>query len=287
MKKSTFYSIFVLVGLVCILMLAQKGQAGFNKDIYGFKNAEIITESKISMGKIIQKFSIGEGGKYVKEESTTEINVFGIKRKETQINYTDHVKGMVYNLNQDTGEYSAVDISEMMDEVKKNNMKEFNKENLEKFGGKIIRKEKYKDLDVVVVEYADFQTIVKYHKRYPVSMVSNAAGIEMKTELVFFKEGVAKDYKLPKNAKVGKAQSISDIMGQVNAYKNNPEYQESKKANKAERDYVTAEDLQKYQNQSNSGYDPKNMPDIQKAMKDAGPEVQDAMKAVLEMFGNN
>jgi len=215
MKKSMFYLTLVLVGLVCILTVVKNSQAAMSKNVYDFKNAEIILETTAPMSKITQKVSVGEGGKYVKQETTNEINAFGTKRKETQISYTDRTKGVVYNYNPETNEASAVDMSEMMDGAKKQNMYAFNKESLEKWGGKILRKEKYQGLDCTVVEFTNFMSTVWFHKKYPVRMISNAAGVEMKTELVSFKEGAAKDYKLPSNAKIGKAQSINDIMRKV------------------------------------------------------------------------
>jgi len=91
------YLTLVLAGLVCICTVVKNSQAATSKNMYDFKNAEIILETTAPMSKIIQKVSVGEGGKYVKEEITNEINAFGIKRKETQISYTDRTKNMVYN----------------------------------------------------------------------------------------------------------------------------------------------------------------------------------------------
>lgn len=44
----------------------------------------------------------------------------------------------------------------------------------------------------------------------------------MKTELVYFKEGAAKDYRLPPNTKIGKDQrqdDISDVMNKMKSYR--------------------------------------------------------------------
>ncbi len=267
MKKLALTVVFLVVGLVCILAAVNKSQAVMNKSIYDFKNAEITLETTAPMSKTTQKVSVGERGKYVKDETTTQINAFGIKRNEVQVTYTDRAKDMVYTYDPKANEATAMDISEMMEGAKKNNAYAFNKESLEKWGGKILREETYKGLKCTVVEFTNFMSTVWFHKKYPVRMVANAAGMEIITELISFKEGAAKDYKLPSSAKITETQNMGDIMGQMQAYKNSPDYQER-------------------QNQKNNEYDPENMADIQKAMDEAGPEMQDAMKALSTMFGN-
>jgi len=270
MKKTNFGLTLVLAVFVLSLTIVESGHAlmGMGKSIYDFKNAEIVLETIAPMSKIIQKISVGEGGKYLKEETTSEINAFGMKRKETQISYVDRTKNIVYQYNPATNEATATDMTGVMEGAKKQNMYAFNDESLKKWKGKVLRKEKYKELDCTVVEFKEFMSTVWFHKKYPVRTISNFGGMETKTELVSFKEGAAKDYKLPAKAIIGETKKLDDIMAKMNAYKNDPEYQEN-------------------QDEMDDGYDPENMPDLQKSMDEAGPKMEDAMKALSDMFGNN
>lgn len=89
MKKSIIRLFPVLVGIGCVLTVVEKSQAMMGGDLYDFQNAEIILETTSQMNKITQKVSIGEGGKYVKEEIINTVNAFGMKHKDTQIHYID------------------------------------------------------------------------------------------------------------------------------------------------------------------------------------------------------
>ena len=68
----------------------------------------------------------------MKEEVTNEIDAFGFKQKQIQINYIDRTKDVVYHYNPDTNEASGMDTSAITSGAKKHNMHVFDKESLTK-----------------------------------------------------------------------------------------------------------------------------------------------------------
>ena len=251
MKKQFINVLLILVATLSLATVIKECVALGAQKLYDFKNAKIVLEMVAPMGmsKTTQHFSIGEWGAFTREETHTEIDAMGMFKQNTvQINYKDNEKSRTYNYNPDTNEASVVDYSEMVEGVKDQNMYTFDEESIKKWGGKILRKEKYKGLDCTVIEFTNFMSTVWFHKKFPIKTISNFGGMEAKTELISFEIGVADDYRLPAGTKIVKSENLSDVMGNINSNQNNNTYQG-------------------------------------KDMEDMGQQMQDALKALSDMFG--
>ncbi len=251
MRKQIFNLVLILTAVLCFAIFVKERDAIGGQKIYDFKNAKIVLEmiAPVGTSKTTHHFSIGEWGAYTREETNTEIDALGMfKRNEVQIHYKDNEKNKVYNYNPNTSEASVVDYSEMVDGMKKQEMYSIDDESIKKWGGKVVRKEKYKGLDCTVVEFTDFMSTVWFHKKFPVRTISNFAGMEARTELISFEIGKADDYRLPAGTKIVKSENLSDVMDSINGNQGDNPYQ-------------------------------------QKDMEDAGQQIQDALKAFSDIFG--
>jgi hypothetical protein len=227
-----------LVASFCLVMagVLPAVAVDFDREMYDFDSAIIKVRTTGPMNQGQEEVYIDKGGRVEARHTTTTVTApFGLSQTQKQISIRRGNMLRVYDAATGTATERDLqkDSEEMMPGANRQDMQAYSESMIRQMGGKRLGTEQVvledgKRLKAERISFAQMGTDVWLHKKYPVKSVTKMGNMTMTTEVIAMQLNVpipTEKLTLPQETQVSQAPSLKDIFGQLNAYKNNPEYQ--------------------------------------------------------------